>query len=170
MHYVVGFQFSFDGSRVALIRKKRPEWQAGLWNGIGGHVERGESAHDAMVREFTEETGVSRQGFLWLPFADLRTWTQGLVSFFFSFTDQVELVRSTTDEEVRVIDLRQPSFSAIKDMLVPNVGWLIEMALSMRVVESGGKAGRELSSFMVVSETPPLIRASLSNKKASETT
>jgi hypothetical protein len=38
VEYVVGFAFDTDG-RVALIRKNRPEWQAGRLNGIGGHVE-----------------------------------------------------------------------------------------------------------------------------------
>jgi 8-oxo-dGTP diphosphatase len=61
MHYVVGFQFNNAGDRVALIKKGRPEWQAGLWNGIGGGVERGESAEQAMEREFQEETELSQR-------------------------------------------------------------------------------------------------------------
>ena len=61
MHYVLGFQFNNDGDRVALIKKGRPEWQAGLWNGIGGGVERGEPVKLAMEREFQEETELSQR-------------------------------------------------------------------------------------------------------------
>jgi len=157
MHFVVGFQFDENGRRVALIHKGRPEWQSGLWNGIGGHVERGETVQAAMEREFVEETGVSQQGIRWKHFADLRTWTHQLVSFFLSFTDQVELVRSVTDEEVFVwglADLRLPS---MKEKLVPNVMWLVELALSMREGRVGGD-GRESSSLMVVVEMPPVSK------------
>ena len=157
MHFVVGFQFDENGRWVALIHKGRPEWQSGLWNGIGGHVERGETAKAAMEREFAEETGVSKLDIRWKHFADLRTWTHHLVSFFLSFTDQVELVRSVTDEEVCVwglADLRLPS---MKEKLVPNVMWLIELALSMREGRVGGD-GRESSSLMVVVEMPPVSK------------
>lgn len=56
--YVTGFLFGDDGSDVLLIRKTRPEWQAGKLNGIGGKVEDGECPASAMSREFAEETGV----------------------------------------------------------------------------------------------------------------
>lgn len=59
--YVVGFAID-DLDRVALIRKNRPDFQAGLFNGIGGHVEVGETPAGAMVREFVEETGVYLTG------------------------------------------------------------------------------------------------------------
>ena len=53
--YVLGFCFSSDHSKVVLIEKNRPDWQAGRLNGIGGHVEEGETPFEAMRREFREE-------------------------------------------------------------------------------------------------------------------
>lgn len=53
--YCVGFAYYLD--HVVLIKKKRPDFQAGLFNGIGGSLEFGESHLQAMVREFREETG-----------------------------------------------------------------------------------------------------------------
>jgi 8-oxo-dGTP diphosphatase len=54
--------FGFREGKVLLQRipPDRGAW-AGLWNGIGGHVERGESAAAAARREFREETGLELQ-------------------------------------------------------------------------------------------------------------
>ena len=57
--YACGFLFSLDRTRVLLIRKRRPAWQAGKLNGLGGKVEPGESFHDALVRELCEELGIA---------------------------------------------------------------------------------------------------------------
>jgi len=55
IEYAVGF--IHNDNDVALIRKDRPQWQAGFLNGIGGKLEPGESPHDAMIRECHEEAG-----------------------------------------------------------------------------------------------------------------
>ncbi len=68
--YVVGFAFDADLKEVALIRKKTPEWQAGLLNGLGGHVDEGETPEQAMVREFYEEGGVETNVDHWVYFMD----------------------------------------------------------------------------------------------------
>lgn len=56
--YVLGFRYC-ESDGVLLIQKNRPEWQAGLWNGLGGKINDGERPIDAMVREFNEESGLS---------------------------------------------------------------------------------------------------------------
>lgn len=56
--YVVGFLFDGLGN-VLLLQKNRPDWQKGKLNGIGGHVEEGESYDAAMAREFAEEAGLN---------------------------------------------------------------------------------------------------------------
>ncbi len=43
--------------RVLLVRRANPPAQ-GLWSIPGGRVEAGESAHDAVLRELAEETGL----------------------------------------------------------------------------------------------------------------
>jgi 8-oxo-dGTP diphosphatase len=55
---------------LMLLRNKPPN--AGLWNGVGGHIEAGETPREACLREVQEETGFS------LPaahFCGLLTWS-----------------------------------------------------------------------------------------------
>jgi 8-oxo-dGTP diphosphatase len=114
-----------QGERVALIRKKRPEWQAGRFNGIGGHIEPGETALNAMVREFCEETGMQTEPGCWYPFARLGG-ERFSVEFFYAYgaLDQLE---STTDEDVVLVPLQEVTVQNS----IPNLTWLIPMARSI---------------------------------------
>src|SRR6187551_944090 len=58
--YACGFLFSPDRARVLLIRKRRPAWQAGKLNGVGGKIEPSDdSPLAALTREFREEAGIT---------------------------------------------------------------------------------------------------------------
>jgi 8-oxo-dGTP diphosphatase len=48
--------FLLNGEDVLMLHRKFPPNQ-GLWNGVGGHIEPGETARQAVIREVTEETG-----------------------------------------------------------------------------------------------------------------
>ena len=119
----------FDGnrSRVVLIKKKRPAWQAGLFNGAGGMVEAGEREIDAMVREFKEETRVDTHPSYWTKFCTLNG-EAFTVSVYWAASDvRVSEVETCTDEEVRCFCV---SSVWSQDMpQVSNLRWLIAMAL-----------------------------------------
>ena len=68
--YVVGFCFDEDLKHVAIVKKNRPDYQAGLFNGIGGKIEFRETGKAAMEREFFEETGVRINQDTWVHFGD----------------------------------------------------------------------------------------------------
>lgn len=55
--YTVSFIFTPDLDSVWLIEKKKPEWQKGCYNGIGGKIEKGENTLEAAKREIFEESG-----------------------------------------------------------------------------------------------------------------
>lgn len=124
--YVVGFAFSLGSHKVALIRKERPEWQKGKLNGIGGHIEPGESPSQAMTREFEEETGVK------IP---LRNWNLFVHMLFpsaeiYFFKTLVPLlifennIHTTTDEHIIKIDHRELGQAGV----IPNLRWLVPLA------------------------------------------
>ncbi len=124
--YVLGFLFDVSLRSVVLIRKKRPGWQKHKLNGVGGKVEAGESPHEAMVLEFREEAGVDILE--WNPLCLLQgTW--GRISCFFSISPDYDKVQSITDEEVSVWEI--DALELWRDDVLPNIRWMIAMALSL---------------------------------------
>lgn len=119
--YVLGFMFDTKGEWVALIKKNKPEWQKGRFNGIGGKVELNEVFWAAMVREFKEETGVEHEDWLWVGEIQEKDWKIGV---FTCATDKVHLTTSTTDEEVIVFSLETVK-EFTKEQTISNVPWLV---------------------------------------------
>lgn len=125
-NYVVGFAFSQGSKKVALIRKERPEWQRGKLNGIGGHVEEGESPPRAMVREFEEETGVATNFANWQLFV-VMDFPQATIYFWRTWLPQLIFennIHTTTDEQIIKIDYRELSQMGV----IPNLRWLVPLA------------------------------------------
>ena len=122
--YVLGFLFSNDRERVALIKKTRPAWQAGFLNGVGGKIETGESPLQAMVREFHEEANFLHND--WTLFATM-TNSQFIVHCFKATTDLIDEVMTMTEEEVVVTFVDEIGVGL--HTVIPNLHWLIPMAL-----------------------------------------
>jgi len=122
--YVVGFLFSGDLKRVALVKKNRPDWQSGLLNGIGGKVENGESSVDAITREFNEEAGLLITQ--WKHFANMSGDGQFAIDVFATAGD-VDSVSTQTDEPIGVF-----SISDIQQLqTVDNIPWLVLLAVDV---------------------------------------
>lgn len=123
VHYVCGFRISTDASQVLLIRKKKPVWQHGLLNGIGGKIEPGESVDYAMSREFHEEADKEIAPSDWEQTIRLcGKW--GSVYFFRSFGN-FEGVRSTGAEKVETIRMHKLRGHRI----ISNLLWIIPLQL-----------------------------------------
>jgi 8-oxo-dGTP diphosphatase len=145
--YVAGFLIDPETDSVVLIRKNRPAWQAGRLNAVGGKIETGETAADAMRREFLEETGVDN--LRWRLIARLRgggeePWR---VYFYRAHAPLARLQRATTttDEEVAIWRLSQLLDHDRRNLIIPNLRWLLPLAahthdayLPLEVTEGGG--------------------------------
>lgn len=124
--YVCGFMFSEDLERVVLIRKNKPDWQKGLLNGVGGKIEEGEKPHDAMAREFEEETGVKTQFCDWYYFHAETDDSTYRVKFFF-YQGDVDACKTAEEEEIGVYDT-----SSIPSLpVIPNLQNIIPKAVSI---------------------------------------
>jgi 8-oxo-dGTP pyrophosphatase MutT (NUDIX family) len=51
--------FMRDGLLLLVRRAPHKDWYPGRWDVVGGHVEKGESVEDALVRECVEEVGLT---------------------------------------------------------------------------------------------------------------
>jgi 8-oxo-dGTP diphosphatase len=100
-HYVSGFVFDDAKQRVLLIKKNRPTWQAGLWNGVGGQVESYESSLAAIRRECEEECGLRIED--WTLSACLAGHNYQVD--FWSATAQIDQASTVTDEQVQIHDV-----------------------------------------------------------------
>lgn len=59
VQYVSGFLFDMQMQQLVMIKKiKGPKHNIGKWTVPGGKIEEGEDMHDAIIREFKEETGL----------------------------------------------------------------------------------------------------------------
>lgn len=122
-NYVAGFLVS-EAGLIALVLKSKPEWQKGLWNGIGGKIEDGETPHQAMVREFEEETGLSTCESDWTHRVTL-SFDGGKVYFF--------LARSPVSPVLPAFRREEPVswhlLDALPKNVIPNLRWLVPLCL-----------------------------------------
>ncbi len=137
--YVCGFVFHPSKQLVCLIKKEKPKWQKGKWNGIGGKIEKGELPEEAMTREFKEETGVYFTSNNWTEIVTLRgdDWE---VVFFYYMSLFVMKVKTMEKEQVMVHDPK-----ALPDNIIFNLRWLIPLAMDDDVMKPLGIRGIPLT-------------------------
>jgi len=123
--YVAGFLIDPGSDQVLLVRKERPAWQAGKLNGIGGHIEPGETPAQAMRREFTEETGLDVDNFEYFAYL---SFPAGAVWFFRASAPEAVLgaAITATDESIETWFLADLACGA--GPTLPNLSWLLPLA------------------------------------------
>lgn len=125
--YVVGFAFSEDRKRVLLIEKTKPAWMRGLLNGIGGKIEKNETAVVAMHREAIEEAKLDLQ---WRPVFLLQAanahygMPDAQIYVFSAFAD-IDQAVTMTEERLHIL--------LVEDLnpaeLVTNLQWIVPLCL-----------------------------------------
>ena len=133
--YVVGFCFVPNEGNVILIRKNKPAWQEGKLNGVGGSIEAGETAMQAMEREWLEETAEPRTG--WELFCTI-CYAKATVFFFRTWTTECKARTNTSEIIVRASlgDIHGPvvpcwyAETKLHLPMLANLRYLIPMALT----------------------------------------
>lgn len=134
--YVLGFMFNKAGTIVCLIGKQKPEWQKDKLNGVGGKMKWDETAFEAMVREFKEETGVETDINKWEFFAKMVfdndiMGGRANVYCFRIFSDDVLRCQTNTEEIVYTLATNAVLKGERGDIpSIPNVPALIALALN----------------------------------------
>lgn len=90
--------FITHGSDVLLLRgAPHKRLYANLYNGIGGHVERGESIHASAVREAAEEVGITALRNLRLRAVITIEVTPGILLFVFTAKSETRQVQPSAE-------------------------------------------------------------------------
>lgn len=121
-HFVLGLVFNQTKDRVLLIEKRRPEWMAGKWNGIGGHIEEDETPGQAMIREAKEECGHS------YLFEHKITFTcPGGTMYVFAaiYPHNIINYKQIEDEQLSIWNVPGP-----EGLTMDNLKWIIPLCLS----------------------------------------
>lgn len=123
-NYVCGFYFDHTMTRVVLIWKEKPKWQAGKLNGVGGKIKPEELPIEAMRREFNEEAGIMHNEWIDLIILTGYDWR---VYFFYALgkVNEFEYAETQEIEEIAKIDIDELD----KYPHISNLRWLIPMAL-----------------------------------------
>lgn len=128
IEYAVGFVHTDD--LVALIRKDRPEWQAGFLNGIGGKLEKDETPLEAMIRECKEEAG--RYVGPWEHFLTLEGTTARVFCFAVYDEDEEHIWKLTQQpgesEPIEVHNMANLN-SGGSFNTVPNLKWIVPLMM-----------------------------------------
>jgi len=122
-HAVVVFIFDAKHDKVLLIKKARPEWQKGLYNGVGGRAKFGESSEEAAIREVKEETGFDICKLDLHPVIHMLASTGMDVDFFSCKVPEIYRFNDNNDEPLDVFWI-----SKLPDKIIPNLRWLIPLA------------------------------------------
>ena len=114
MNYVVGIVT--DGSKILLLRKNNPDWQKGLYNGVGGKVNLDETPLEAIIRECQKEVGLEISNWNQIETIPLQSGVD--LTYFFAVIEEEELkkAQSLQDERVEFFDIDNLPKNTLKDL------------------------------------------------------
>lgn len=116
---------------VVLIRKTKPEWQAGKLNFVGGKVEDDETPLDCMVREFREETSVDIPADDWKYVGQMSRPDVFEISMFAHTSNAINGVITTTEEQILTIGHDKFMIdSGLRKELISNITTIYEFVQS----------------------------------------
>jgi 8-oxo-dGTP diphosphatase len=129
--YCIGFLFH-NSNQVLLVNKTHPDWQVGLWNGVGGVIEEGEAPRDAMPREFMEETGIKMSADDWTHFCTEYGPGYELYCYKALYAGGARPLTPSYNDEGEPLSWLSCSFTQRSGIVVGNLHWLIPLALDWR--------------------------------------
>ncbi|WP_418187290.1 NUDIX domain-containing protein [Aliarcobacter lanthieri] len=104
-----------DGKKILLLRKNNPDWQRGLYNGIGGKVDIDSTPIDTIIKISKEEIGLDILNWNELETIILANGVE--LTYLLSLVDeeQIKKAKSLTDERLEIFNIDKLPRNIIKD-------------------------------------------------------
>ncbi|WP_148624661.1 NUDIX hydrolase [Aliarcobacter cryaerophilus] len=116
MRVVVGI--ITDNKEILLLKKNNPDWQKGLYNGIGGKVELNTTPLETIIKKCQEELGVNISNWIEL---DSEISSSGIEIVYFLTTlneDEIKKLQSQTDERAELFSINDLPTNILQDLKI----------------------------------------------------
>ena len=116
MRVVVGI--ITDNKEILLLKKNNPDWQKGLYNGIGGKVELNTTPLETIIKKCQEELGVNISNWIEL---DSEISSSGIEIVYFLTTlneGEIKKLQSQTDERSELFSINNLPTNILQDLKI----------------------------------------------------
>ncbi|MCT7404879.1 NUDIX hydrolase [Aliarcobacter cryaerophilus] len=116
MRVVVGI--ITDNEEILLLKKNNPDWQKGLYNGIGGKVELNTTPLETIIKKCQEELGVNISNWIEL---DSEISSSGIEIVYFLTTlneGEIKKLQSQTDERAELFSINNLPTNILQDLKI----------------------------------------------------
>lgn len=116
MRVVVGIVT--DNKEILLLKKNNPDWQKGLYNGIGGKVELNTTPLEIIIKKCQEELGVNISNWIEL---DSEISSSGIEIVYFLTTlneGEIKKLQSQTDERAELFSINNLPTNILQDLKI----------------------------------------------------
>lgn len=116
MRVVVGI--ITDNKEILLLKKNNPDWQKGLYNGIGGKVELNTTPLETIIKKSQEELGVNISNWIEL---DSEISSSGIEIVYFLTTlneGEIKKLQSQTDERAELFSINNLPTNILQDLKI----------------------------------------------------
>ena len=116
MRVVVGI--ITDNKEILLLKKNNPDWQKGLYNGIGGKVELNTTPLETIIKKCQEELGVNISNWIEL---DSEISSSGIEIVYFLTTlneGEIKKLQSQIDERAELFSINNLPANILQDLKI----------------------------------------------------
>ena len=116
MRVVVGI--ITDNKEILLLKKNNPDWQKGLYNGIGGKVELNTTPLETIIKKCQEELGANISNWIEL---DSEISSSGIEIVYFLTTlneNEIKKLQSQTDERAELFSINNLPTNILQDLKI----------------------------------------------------
>ena len=116
MRVVVGI--ITDNKEILLLKKNNPDWQKGLYNGIGGKVELNTTPLETIIKKCQEELGANISNWIEL---DSEITSSGIEIVYFLTTlneNEIKKLQSQTDERAELFSINNLPTNILQDLKI----------------------------------------------------